>query len=880
MEKFTPMMQQYNKLKAQYPDAILFFRVGDFYEMFGEDAVIGAKVLKLTLTKKHVGKNQTVPLAGVPHHAVHSYLAKLIQSGYKVAICEQTEDPKYAKGVVRREIVRVVSPGTVIESSLLDQKSNNFLVAVNPEVYKYKSEEKNEIKLGVAAVDLSTGEFSITEITDDFNFQKLSAELERLNPKECLLPSEIANETSILYRICKRDSTVIYPVEDYQFEYETAKNILLEQFKTSSLSGFGCEGLYLGVGAAGAILAYLKETQKANLEHINSIRTYSVADYLVLDSVTLQNLEIFTNPRDRTKSGSLLDVIDLTKTAMGARRLRKWLSQPLKHLEPLLRRQQAVEEFYNDHSRRTRLRDLFDNLYDLERLMGKIGCGVANARDLIALNQSLELIPKIIDQLADFSSPLIEELKHQLTDLPEIRELISNAIVPDPPQSLKEGGIIKEGYNSELDKLREIARHGKEWIANLEAKERERTGIKSLKVRYNSVFGYYIEVTKANLSLVPPEYERKQTLANAERFTTKELKEWESQILGAEERIANLEYELFCEIRDKVAQKSKIIQTTADAISQLDVLSTLAEVAVRYQYCRPILITEPIIEIKEGRHPVLEQIGAARGMFVPNDTYVDTQNHRLLLITGPNMAGKSTYIRQVALMVILAQIGSFIPAKEAKIGLVDRIFTRIGSAENLIAGQSTFMVEMQETANILHNATNQSLIILDEVGRGTSTFDGLAIAWAVAEYIHNKIRARTLFATHYHELTELAASLEGVKNYNVAVKEWGDKLVFLHKVVEGPCDRSYGISVGRLAGLPKPVIERAKEVLTELEKNSWRAESAIIPSVQLTFFDFLPEPILEEIKSLDLDKLTPIEALIKLKEYQQQLLNKHRKNKS
>lgn len=880
MEKFTPMMQQYNKLKAQYPDAILFFRVGDFYEMFGEDAVIGAKVLKLTLTKKHVGKNQTVPLAGVPHHAVHSYLAKLIQSGYKVAICEQTEDPKYAKGVVRREIVRVVSPGTVIESSLLDQKSNNFLVAVNPEVYKYKSEEKNEIKLGVAAVDLSTGEFSITEITDDFNFQKLSAELERLNPKECLLPSEIANETSILYRICKRDSTVIYPVEDYQFEYETAKNILLEQFKTSSLSGFGCEGLYLGVGAAGAILAYLKETQKANLEHINSIRTYSVADYLVLDSVTLQNLEIFTNPRDRTKSGSLLDVIDLTKTAMGARRLRKWLSQPLKHLEPLLRRQQAVEEFYNDHSRRTRLRDLFDNLYDLERLMGKIGCGVANARDLIALNQSLELIPKIIDQLADFSSPLIEELKHQLTDLPEIRELISNAIVPDPPQSLKEGGIIKEGYNSELDKLREIARHGKEWIANLEAKERERTGIKSLKVRYNSVFGYYIEVTKANLSLVPPEYERKQTLANAERFTTKELKEWESQILGAEERIANLEYELFCEIRDKVAQKSKIIQTTADAISQLDVLSTLAEVAVRYQYCRPILITEPIIEIKEGRHPVLEQIGAARGMFVPNDTYVDTQNHRLLLITGPNMAGKSTYIRQVALMVILAQIGSFIPAKEAKIGLVDRIFTRIGSAENLIAGQSTFMVEMQETANILHNATNQSLIILDEVGRGTSTFDGLAIAWAVAEYIHNKIRARTLFATHYHELTELAASLEGVKNYNVAVKEWGDKLVFLHKVVEGPCDRSYGIAVGRLAGLPKPVIERAKEVLTELEKNSWRAESAIIPSVQLTFFDFLPEPILEEIKSLDLDKLTPIEALIKLKEYQQQLLNKHRKNKS
>ncbi len=892
-------MRQYHQLKSQHPDAILLFRVGDFYEMFGDDAILGSKLLKLTLTKKHVGKNQTVPLAGVPHHAVNSYLARLIKQGCKVAICEQMEDPKFAKGVVKRQIIRVITPGTILDGSLLDEKVNNYLIAINASI---PETPKSGIKLGLAVVDLSTGEFLVTELTDTPDFLKLATELERIAPRECLIPESVAQQSPIAM-VCKQQSGMtIYPYQDYQFAYDSAYPKLIAHFQTSSLKGFGCETMHLAVGAAGAIIEYLKDTQKTELTHLNSLRVYTTEDYLILDAATIHNLELFQTQREKAKSGSLLGALDETITAMGGRKLRNWISQPLLNLDKLIDRQQGVNYFYQNPNLRAKLRELFDNIYDLERLLGKIGCGIANARDVLALKKSLDIIPDIksaiplrgndvIPAEAGIQSEIINPVAQSpsiisqlaLDDIPELRDLIGKAIVDDPPLSVKEGGLIKDGYHAPLDELRQINRSGKDWIVKLEAQEKERTGIKSLKVRFNNVFGYYIEVTKPNLSLVPPDYQRKQTTATGERFTTPELKDWESKILGAEEKMMEMEYQLFTELRNKVIQYTKPIQQTADAIGLLDVITTFAEIAIRYDYNLPALTEEPIIDIKDGRHPVIERF-LSEQQFVPNDTYTDTTENRLLLITGPNMAGKSTYIRQVALIALMGQIGSFVPAKSAKLGLVDRIFTRVGAADNLLRGESTFMVEMNETANILHNATSRSLLVLDEIGRGTSTFDGLSIAWAVAEFIHDNLQSRTLFATHYHELTQLATVLPGIKNYNVAVREWQDKVIFLHKIVSGPCDKSYGIAVARLAGLPISVITRAKEVLIDLEKYSQTAKNELAsthpelgkvrldaPSVQLSFFDFVTHPVMDELKSIDLSNLTPLQALQKLQELQEKL---------
>jgi DNA mismatch repair protein MutS len=898
-------MNQYNAIKAQYPEAILLFRIGDFYEMFGDDAVKGARILKLTLTRKHVGKDRTVPLAGVPHHAVQSYMAKLIQAGCKVAICDQLEDPKFAKGIVKRDVTRVITPGTVLETTLLDEKTNSFLMAIN----LLNPSKQAAIKLGIALIDLSTGEFLLTEFIDTKQFRRLDTELQRLQPREILIPNDIGLEGKPLQEILPiADTVAVNPYHGMNFDPDIAYRGLLEQMGTTSLQGFGCEEMKTAIGAAGAVLAYLRETQKNSLDHIKSLRTYTLEDYMVLDPATLQNLEIFRSNRDGSQEGSLFAVMDQTLTGMGGRKLKSWLSQPLMNLHELNRRHDAIECFLKKYRFRESLRLLLDRVYDLERLLARIGCQVGNARDMLALGKTLELLPEIKklvqenDQpleaengdtnenwagtLAPLPESLLSELQNKIHDLSELQALIKKALVEDPPLTLKEGGLIRDGYNPELDELRKISRSGKQWIMELESRERERTGIKSLKIRFNNVFGYYIEITNANLSMVPEDYQRKQTLTNAERFITPELKDWETRILGAEERMMDLEYQLFCELREKVSAHTTPIQESADAIGQLDALSSLAETAAQNDYCRPEMAAEPVLEIKDGRHPVIEHV-LPPGKFVPNDLNVDTGDNRLLLITGPNMAGKSTFIRQAALIVLMAQAGSFVPAHKARIGLADRIFTRVGASDNLLRGESTFMVEMNETANILNNATNRSLLVLDEIGRGTSTFDGLSIAWAVAEYIHDKIGARTLFATHYHELTQLTQSLRGIKNFNVAVREWNDQVVFLHKIIEGACDKSYGIAVGRLAGLPEPVIIRAREVLTDLEKYSETTQTELakthapvnnirpqVSTVQLTFFETALDPILEEIKGMDLTVMNPMQALLKLQEYQDKLKKK------
>ncbi len=904
-EAYTPLMSQYNSIKSQYPDAILLFRVGDFYEMFGEDAVKGARILKLTLTKKHVGKDRTVPLAGVPYHAIQSYMAKLIQSGCKVAICDQLEDPKFAKGIVKRDVTRVITPGTILESTLLDEKTNSFLMAVN----LLNSSKGTEIKLGLALIDLSTGEFALTEFTDTRRFRRLETELQRLQPREILVPNDMGLDGKPLQEILPiADSTSINPYNGMNFDTDMAYRGLITQMGTASLQGFGCEGLKLAIGSAGAILSYLRETQKNSLDHIRSLRTYSLEDYLVMDPATLQNLEIFKSNRDGSQEGSLLSVIDQTLTGMGGRKLKSWLSQPLLDIRELRRRHDAVECFIKRYRFRESLRILLDRVYDLERLLARIGCQLGNARDMIALEKTLELLPEIkklvkendlppeanetennenwAGTLAPLPESLLGDLQGKIHDLSELQALIQKALVEDPPLSVKEGSLIRDGYNAELDELRKISRGGKQWIMELETKERERSGIKSLKIRFNNVFGYYIEITNSNLSMVPEDYLRKQTLTNAERYITPELKDWETKILGAEERMIDLEYQLFCDLREKVSAQAAPIQESADAIGQMDALSSLAETAAQNDYCRPEMTEETLLEIKDCRHPVIEHVLPA-GKFVPNDLTVDTNENRLLLITGPNMAGKSTFIRQAALIVLMAQAGSYVPARKAKIGLADRIFTRVGASDNLLRGESTFMVEMNETANILNNATNRSLLVLDEIGRGTSTFDGLSIAWAVAEHIHDKISARTLFATHYHELTQLTQSLNGLKNFNVAVREWNDQVVFLHKIIEGACDKSYGIAVGRLAGLPEAVIFRAREVLADLEKYSESAQSELakthapanqirpqVSTVQLTFFETALDPILEDIKTLDLTMMNPMQALIKLQEYQDKIKKK------
>lgn len=849
--ELTPMMAQYRRLKSGLPPGtLLLFRLGDFYEMFFEDAEVGASLLGLALTRRN-----GVPMCGVPYHAANGYIARLLRSGRRVAICDQLEEPRPGK-LVKREITQVLSPGVHFEDRMLNAERPNYLGAVYGVGTKY----------GLALVDLTTADFRVTETDGE---AALLAELERVKPAELICPAESVSLMALLRgrsrKLPKNDTApsvrpgtpiasdfgwTLSGYDDWVFAPETAQFTLRDHFQVASLDGFGLRGRPAAIGAAGAVLHYLANQMRRDLTHLTRIIFYQTSDYLVLDSATLRNLEVLEPlNRDSPRDASLFGVLNRTVTPMGARRLRDWLSQPLASIEPIRRRQDAIEAWLRNPSALQAFREAMHDVRDLERVLGRISGGTGNARDLVALRIALEQIPAIREALAsvqrsansphtirepelqiptssgqDHEKPhlatpvpsLISELAGEIDECPEVVDLIRRAIVDDPPPALKEGGLIRQGFNTELDELRRAAHEGKDWIAKLQQQEIERTGIQSLKVRYNSVFGYYIEVTKANLDKVPPHYIRKQTIANGERFVTPELKEMESRILGAEERAVQLEYDLFVRVREEVLAHVRALQKTANALGQLDVLAALADQARLYNYCRPEIGDQGRLRIRDGRHPVLEQ-QLVEERFVPNDVELDCTNQQIALITGPNMAGKSTYIRQVALLVLLAHTGSFIPAASATIDLVDRIFTRIGASDDLARGQSTFMIEMSETANILNNATRRSLIILDEIGRGTSTFDGLSLAWSIVEYIHNRVGAKTLFATHYHELTELAGRLPRVRNFNVAVREWNDQVVFLHRIVPGGTDKSYGIHVARLAGVPREVIERAKVILANLE---------------------------------------------------------------
>jgi DNA mismatch repair protein MutS len=871
MPEITPMMRQWHRFKREYSDAIIFFRAGDFYEMFHEDAVLAARELGITLTSRGRERGKPVPLAGVPYHAMETYLAKLVRKGYKVAICEQVEDPKQAKGVVKREVVRVVTPGTLMEESLLEEKSNNYLAALLVD----------KSGAGIAYADLSTGEFACGEFSGEEAVEEALNQLVAISPAECLIPESISEELVEKLGKLLRD-TFFNRVGDSSFSYSSARETLVQHFGVASLEGFGVAELSLGVAAAGAVLGYLRETQKSALPHITKLRRLAMQEHMLLDAATLRHLEITRNLRDGSTKGTLLEVLDATTTAMGARLLKRWLLHPLTNVNKIRRRLDAVEELYNDYLLREELREALSKVYDLERLNSRIASGSANARDLVALKNSLRAVPEIRELLSQSKSELLNEIVAEMHALEDLVEKIELAIVDEPPASVREGGIIKPGYSEELDRLREAATQGKRWIAELEQRERRRTGIASLKVGYNSVFGYYIQVTKPNLHLVPKDYIRKQTLANAERFVTPELKEKEALILGAEERAAKLEYELFTQLREEAASRVKEVQSTAHALAKLDVLLSFAKVASERGYVKPSVDEGEVIEIKEGRHPVVE---AYQREFVPNDAYLDSAKEQILIITGPNMAGKSTYLRQVALIVLLAQVGSFVPAKEARVGVVDRIFTRVGASDDLATGRSTFMVEMQEAANILNNATQRSLVILDEIGRGTSTFDGLSIAWAVVEYIHERVKAKTLFATHYHHLTELEQLLPRVKNYHIAVKEQGNDIIFLRKIMPGSIDKSYGIHVARLAGLPREVIENASQVLRRLEEEEVADDKVIAKRLrkrklakvfadqaQRTLFESFaakPSPVEEELRRLNPNEMTPLQALetlFKLKE--------------
>jgi len=871
MAGLTPMMQQYLQKKEQYKDALLFFRLGDFYEMFFEDAVIASRELEITLTGRDCGLEERAPMCGVPYHAVEGYIARLIEKGYKVAICEQLQDPEEAKGLVERDVVRVITPGTLIESSMLDEKKNNYLVSLY----------FNGDQIGLANVDVSTGEFYISEIADPEPFKKLMDELSRLVPREIIMNSAGQEEDGFIEELKERYSTYTTVYHDWAYEYHTALNKLLRHFQVYSLEGYGCAHMQSGICAAGALLEYLTETQKNSLHHINTIKVYHMESYMILDSATRRNLELTETIRDKNKRGSLLWLLDKTNTAMGGRLLRKWVQQPLLCKAEIDERLDAVEELMGNSVMMQELRELLQQIYDIERLMGRISYGNANARDLLSLKQSLRVLPSIKQLLSQCRSKLLTSLYQDLDLLQDIYDLIEASISEEAPVTVKEGSIIKDGYNEQLDRYREAITNGKNWIAALEQKERERTGIKNLKVGFNKVFGYYIDVTKSYFDLVPDSYIRKQTLANSERYITPELKEMEDTILGAEEKSVKLEYQLFIEIRDSIAEQVHRIQNTAHIISVLDVLWSLAKVGFENGYTRPRINEDGIIKIKNGRHPVVEKT-LHHNLFVPNDTYLDMDQERVVIITGPNMAGKSTYMRQVALIVLMAQIGSFVPASEASIGIVDRIFTRVGASDDLSSGQSTFMVEMSEVANILHNATPKSLIILDEIGRGTSTFDGLSIAWAVIEYICNRdtLGAKTLFATHYHELTELEGKMDGIKNYCVAVKEQGDDIIFLRKIIRGGADKSFGIQVAKLAGLPEKVIDRAKELLKKLEETDInrahnqtgkgskenlavfeRKKAKGLKASQISFFEPPVSPIEEKLKSLDVLRLTPMDAI-------------------
>ena len=861
----TPMRKQYLQIKKQYPDAIVLFRLGDFYETFDEDAKLVSQVCDIVLTSRPVSGKQRVPMAGVPHHAVDSYIAKLINAGYKVAIVDQV-GTEAAKGLMAREVTRVVTAGTLVEPALLEEKRNNYLASLII----------GEDKGGLAYVDITTGEFATSQLDDGDIIQLARQELSRLQPAECLIPGngwqiKGAGDGG------EESATHFTPYEEWRFELGNARRALLDHFGVATLEGYGCEDLPLAICAAGAIVQYLSETQKAALEQLDSLSTYSTKGFMNLDAATRRNLELTHTIRGRRVTGSLLGVLDATVTPMGGRLLHRWLNQPLLDVECLNRRLDAVQALYGDRPLRAGLTSHLKGLRDLERLSTRVVQGVIGPRALIALRQGLEVVPRVEEVLGETTpgEPVLAELMMGMDPCQEVAELIGQAIAEDAPATLGSGGAIAPGFSAELDSITTTAREGKQWVAGLERRERERTTIRSLKVGYNKVFGYYIEVTKPHLARVPAEYIRKQTLVNSERFITPELKEYEALILNAQERSAELEGTIFCQVCQQVAEASPRILATARALARLDVYTALAEVAARNNYVRPVLSEGDEIEIISGRHPVVE-LTQREEPFVPNDLYLAPQEGQIIVLTGPNMSGKSTYLRQVALIVLMAQMGSFVPADEARISLVDRIFTRIGAQDEISAGQSTFMVEMVETANILHHASDRSLLILDEIGRGTSTYDGISIAWAVVEYIHNhpRLRAKTLFATHYHELTELAEVLPRVRNYNVAVAEEGDRVVFLRKIAPGGADRSYGIHVAQLAGLPRVVIQRAEEILEELENGSPRSRAKALKegkAQQLSLFTMGPHPVLERLKKLDLMAMTPLEALNRLYEWQQEL---------
>ena len=861
MAEYSPMMQHYLSLKEEYKDAIMFYRLGDFYEMFFDDAITASRELEITLTGRDCGQEERAPMCGVPFHAAESYIAKLIAKGYKVAICEQLEDPKNTKGIVKRDVIRVVTPGTVIESNLLDENKNNYIMSIF----------KKGIHFGLSVCDVSTGDFYSTQIRENNNFPLLLDEIARYTPAEIIVNRLFFDSKEEIAKIKDRFETYISVFNDEYFD-ENIENIdskykILNE-KENELSIEQIESNLFCVPTINALTEYLNQTQKINLDHINKIKIYNVTKYMALDINARRNLEITERLRDKSKKGTLLWVLDKTSTSMGSRNLRRWINNPLIDECEINSRLDSVKELKENPIFKGDIVEALKKVYDIERIVGKISYGNANARDLISLKNSVKQLPEIKKILADSNSIMLKELYNNLDELKDIYELIEEAIIEDPPIVIKEGGMIKQGYNSEIDEYKKASTEGKNWLIELEAKEKELTGIKMLKVGFNRVFGYYIEVTKSNINLVPDRYIRKQTLTNGERYITEELKELENKILGAEEKIVALEYNLFIEIRDKIASQLQRIQLSASVIADLDVLCSFATVAEDQNYVMPIIDNSGEINIKDGRHPVIEKM-LPTGSFVQNDTYLDKSNDRLSIITGPNMAGKSTYMRQVALITLMAQIGSFVPASYAKIGVVDKIFTRVGASDDLSMGQSTFMVEMMEVASILNEATSNSLIILDEIGRGTSTYDGLSIAWAVAEYIVDKEKcgAKTLFATHYHELTELEDKLEGIKNYNIAVKEKGEDIIFLRKIVPGGTDESYGIHVAKLAGVPKAVIKKANDVLRSLER-----KSSLISKKQLDMYNYKLAEIAQEVDKINLNELTPIDALnilVKIKEKMQ-----------
>ena len=867
MAEFSPMMQHYLETKKQYKDCVLFYRLGDFYEMFFEDAEIVSRELELTLTGKDCGQEKRAPMSGIPYHAADSYIAKLIEKGYKVAICEQVEDPKQAKGIVKREVIRVVTPGTVIESNLLEEKKNNYIMAI------YKS----GLYFGISVCDISTGEFLATQIVEHNNFARLLDEISRYSPAEIIVSDMMFNSKTEIEKIKERFETYISKESEESFdgEYELLSGMYnIIDDKNEKIKNLSDKKL--AIYAINALLKYLEDTQKTSLDHINTIKIYNTTRYMALDINARRNLEITEKMRDKSKKGTLLWVLDKTSTSMGGRLLRRWLNDPLIDRKEINDRLDAVEELKDSIILRGDVVEALKKVYDIERLAGKISYGNANGRDMISLKNSVKQLPEIKKVLSTTGAGLLKEIYENIDTLDDIYEIIEKSIVDEPPIGVKDGGIIKIGYDPEIDKLKLATTEGKKWILELEAKEREQTGIKGLKVGFNKVFGYFIEVTKSNLSMVPDRYVRKQTLTNCERYITEELKNLENQILGAEERVVTLEYNAFCEIRSSIEKQIQRIQKTATLVSTLDVLVSFATVAEDMNYVKPEVDNGGVIDIKEGRHPVIEKM-ISNSNFVPNDTYLDEEGNRLAIITGPNMAGKSTYMRQVALITLMAQVGSFVPASYAKIGVVDKIFTRVGASDDLSMGQSTFMVEMMEVATILKEATKNSLVILDEIGRGTSTYDGLSIAWAVAEFIADKEKcgAKTLFATHYHELTELENKVEGVKNYSIAVKEKGEDIIFLRKIVDGGTDESYGVHVARLAGVPQVVTKKANEILQSLERRNVLNNKIIEQTPkkesadQIDMYNYKIAEVAHEIDRIDFNQLTPIDALntlVKMKE--------------